>query len=168
MHLEVKRSFGIRNGKKRTRPALYIVGTDAGGVKRGRYIRADSAFLVEFLNRAPLPPGRPPTYPEEVKAIFRSCGYNINGARISMVRARYFLASSAESRFAMLSDDDKIRVGSAETLLSLEKQAYSLLKRANVKRIPRRYSDCLREVITGAQSVTSAKAHRANTPPAPA
>ena len=85
-----------------------------------------------------------------------------------MARDRHFLASSAESRFGLLSDDDKTRVGSAATLLAFEKQAYSLLKRANVKRIPRRYSDCLREVMTGAQPVTPANAHRADTHPAPA
>lgn len=171
MCLEVKRSFGSRNGKQRRRPALYLRSVGAGGKVLRKYVGCRtpgcSAILEAMANCGPLPTGRPAAYPDEVRAVINSCGFNLHGVRLTMGRG-YFQTASAESRFGLLSDDDKIRVGSAETLLSLEKQAYSLLKLANVKRIPRRYSDCLREVMLKAQSVTSAKARRADTPPAPA
>ena len=172
MCLEVKRSFGSRGGKQRRRLVLYMTSIGADGKRLRKYVGCKtpgcSAILEAMANCGALPTGRPSTYPEEVRAVFTACGFNLYGAKISMAKDRYFTISSAESRFEMLSNDDKIRIGSAATLLAFEKQAYSRLKRANVLGISRTFTECLREVMTGAQSVTKANAHRADTPPAPA
>ncbi|MFZ2653590.1 MAG: hypothetical protein WAX69_01620 [Victivallales bacterium] len=153
MHLEVKRSFGIRNGRQRRGEALYLVSTGGDGGRCRKYIRKSdpgySALLALSACRETLPPGRPAAYPEEVRAIFTACGYNVHGIRITMGKC-YLLPSSSKARFEMLSDEDKIRIGSAATLLSFEKQAYSRLKKANVKGVPRTYRQCLCEAMSEA------------------
>lgn len=166
MHIEVKRSFGMRNGRKRIRPALYLVGRDEEGRRCKKYIKSNPVILELLGNRAPLPPGRPSAYPKEIREIFSCCGFNINGSRIVMNMKKYFLPASAVSRFAMLSKQDRIWIGSPERLLSLEKQAYSMLKRANVKGLNLTYRQCLREVMLEAAAVdTSSPVSSAGTHP---
>ena len=172
MFLELKRSFGRRGSKQRRGLALYMTSIGAGGKRLRKYVGfrtpGCSAILEAMANCGPLPTGRPAVYPDEVRAVFTLCGFNTYGVKLAMDKIRYFTMASAEARFAMLSDDDKTRIASAATLLAFEKQAYSLLKRANVMGISRTFTDCLSEVMLKAQSSTPAKAHRADKPPAPA
>jgi len=63
--------------------------------------------------------------------------------------------------FNFLSDDDKVVIGDADTLLNLCKQAYSLLKSRNSKSIKTSYEQCFHDnVIEKIDSVDTSSAEQ--------
>lgn len=60
--------------------------------------------------------------------LLKSAGFSVQGRRVSRNNKKYFTQESALIRFSILSDEDRVMVGSPQGLLELELKALKLLK----------------------------------------
>lgn len=86
-------------------------------------------------------------YPDPLKYIIQSAGYNIKGSRLRICWKRFLTKAAASVRFTMLEPLCRNAVKSPENLLLLNRKAYSLMKRRNRYGIKTSYNECMAEMI---------------------
>jgi len=91
--------------------------------------------------------GRPKAFDPELYDLLEPAGFKTNGSEIVINYKKYFTLEAAAYRFELLSDDDKAVIGEPANLLSLCKQAYSLLKSRNRRAIKTTFEDCFHDNI---------------------
>ena len=77
-----------------------------------------------------------PIFCDALKSIFKLAGYSVYGSAIKHSKLTYLTPEAVKYRYKILDEDSKALLKSPQELLTLERKAYRLLKRANSKRIP--------------------------------
>jgi hypothetical protein len=85
-------------------------------------------------------------YPESLRHIIASAGYNVQGSRIMICWKRFLTKAAASVRFSLLEPEYQDAVGSPDNLLRLNTEAYSIMQRRNRNKIRTSYQDCMAEL----------------------